>query len=229
MSENQLDYTSPVSFSLKQRAILALAPPIAAAVLKSIYSSCKVEISGEDHWNDLKSSGHFLIGFWHEVLAIVASLHKGSGYHTLTSLSFDGELAARMVNSFGLKALRGSSSRGGLKALAQLTLATESIRGVGLTLDGPKGPRRTAKRGLAYLAARTQLPMITVAATATPAWRAKSWDRLAIPRPFSTIRIAYGAPIPPPRSLDADDVEAGRRQLEESLNALHAELDDSID
>ncbi len=225
MTDPALEFKSPVRFRFGQRVTLAVAPPITALALKAIYRTCRVENFDEHWWHEYHPSRQFLGGFWHESLAMVLCRFRGTGYATLTSYSFDGELAARVVKQFGSPSLRGSSSRGGLKALAQLTLATQTSRGLGFTLDGPRGPRRVAKPGLAFLSARTQLPVLTVAAHATPAWRLNSWDRLQIPKPFCTVRFAFGDPIPPPPSTERGDVEAMRVRIESKLNALHARLE----
>lgn len=223
MTERRLEYDSPVSFSAKQKLILATAPFAAATVLKLIYGSARKENLDAERFERAEAGGHFLTGLWHETLALVACRFRGTGYHTLTSYSFDGELATRAVNQFGLHAVRGSSSRGGVKALAQLALATESVRMVGLTLDGPRGPRRIAKPGMAYLAVRTQLPVIVVAACAHPSWRLNSWDQFQIPKPFGRIRFAFSELMTPPETTN--EVEPFRVQMESTLNDLHEKIE----
>jgi hypothetical protein len=225
LTDERLDYGSPIAFSLKQRLILATVPRTAASAARLLYATSQIRETGAEHWVAIASSGHFLAGIWHETLGLMACRFRGTGFHTLTSSSFDGELAARAAKHFGIRALRGSSSKGGVKALSQLALATESVQVVGLTLDGPRGPRRVAKPGLAYLSAWTQLPVIVVAGVAEPAWRMRSWDRLQIPKPFCGIRFAYSEPIAPPGSTDSGEVEAMRVRMESALNALHGEIE----
>src|SRR5690606_15894263 len=98
-----------------------------------------------------------------------------------------GELAARIVTHFDLRAVRGSSSRGGADALNQLQQAMALGAGVGFTLDGPRGPRRKAKLGAAIIAARTGAIIVPNAFAVSRAWRLRSWDRLPIPKPFSRV------------------------------------------
>ncbi|MCL4217465.1 MAG: DUF374 domain-containing protein [Candidatus Hydrogenedentes bacterium] len=179
------------------------------------------------YWNEANASGQcVLLAFWHEVLGVAAFTYRDTGFHTLTSYSFDGELAARIVNHFGLHALRGSSSRGGLRALVELQKAIKHVPAIGLTLDGPKGPPREAKPGVGILAARTKAPIIPVAFAATPCWRMRSWDRLIVPKPFGRIICAYGPPIfPDPDDDSPAAIELLRSQTESTLCTLHEELD----
>jgi lysophospholipid acyltransferase (LPLAT)-like uncharacterized protein len=156
------------------------------------------------------------IALWH---------FRGAGYHTLTSYSFDGELASRVCEWSGLHAVRGSSSRGGSKALRLLQAAVKLGITIGLTLDGPKGPRREAKPGIALVAAKNGVPVVPVSMSAATAWRLRSWDRMCIPKPFSTIRVVYGEPILPPETLSSETLEQFRREIEHALNRLHTELD----
>lgn len=229
MTEPGLIYTSPTTFTRKERAILALAPPIAAAVLKTIYATCTVEVRGQEHYDHLfASKTHFLLGVLHETIPLIASHYRNTNFHGLTSFSFDGELASRFLNQFGIKAVRGSSSRGGMKALVQLAKATESVPLVGITVDGPKGPRRIAKPGIAIVSAKKDLPILPCAFVARSAWRINSWDRMAIPKPFTRIVCAFAPPLDPPTNLTGPAIEEKRVELEESMATLHREIEDDL-
>ena len=153
---------------------------------------------------------------------------RGTGCHTLISYSFDGELAARVVTLLGLRALRGSSKRGGRIALNQLELALQRGITIGITLDGPRGPRRVSKPGVAVVASRTNVPIIPVALAAERSWRLRSWDRLVIPKPFSRMHCVFGEPIAPPKDNSKDEVERVRLLVEQELNALHAALEKEL-
>jgi lysophospholipid acyltransferase (LPLAT)-like uncharacterized protein len=229
VSTEKLDYTSPRAFSTKQRFLLATVPPLAAGILKTVDSTCRHVVRGEEHWDTVSGSGApFLAGFWHENLSLFLSVQRDTGFHTLTSYSFDGEMAARAVTQFGMKALRGSSSQGGMKALAQMAVAIRQVQMVGFTVDGPKGPRRRAKPGLAILAAKTQHPILPMAATATRCYRMGSWDRLVLPFFFSVVAIGYGAPIPPPLDKTKKSILATTEALETSMNTLQSELEEEF-
>lgn len=229
MNPSGLTYTSPNTFTAKQRLALRLVPPLAALSLKALCMTCSVEIRGGRLWNEAIERGDgVLLAIWHEVMGCAAYCFRNSGAHTLTSYSFDGEMAARVIGRFGLRAVRGSSSRGGLKALSQLKKATGVAQIVGLTLDGPHGPRRVAKPGIAVLAATTQQAIYPWACAVNRAWRLNSWDRFAIPKPFARMVCAFGPPIPPPPRMAADLVEATRLQVEEGLEALYREIETDL-
>lgn len=226
MNEPHFVYDSPLSFSFNQRLALAIVPPVAARALKILYATCTVEVQGIEHWDRLFDDGrHFLLAFWHESMGLAACYFRNTGFHTLTSYSYDGEMAARVVNRFGMKALRGSSSRGGMRALQQLEAAARHFEGVGYTLDGPRGPRRVAKPGMPMISATTQFPIVPFAATLSRAWRLNSWDRFPVPKPFSKAIFAFGPQIPPPSSSSRDDIQGTRLRLDEELNALHARIE----
>ena len=222
MRHPELDYSNPQSFSTKQRIMLVLIPAVIAVVFRIIMVTCRVRVIGKENLTRvLEAHGCATVGCWHEGLAIVLWCFRGSGYHTLASYSYDGELAARVSEWFGMHALRGSSSRGGFQALSNLRKAVKLGVTAGFTLDGPKGPRRVAKPGIALLAAQSGLPVVPIALEATPCWRLKSWDRMCIPKPFSTVRLVYGTPIASPSKVRAAELERFRLEIEESLNGLH--------
>ena len=222
-------YTSPYVFSIRQRLNLCLLPLGAALGLKALIGACRIDVRGIDHWNQvLEAHGRVIVAIWHESMGLAAAHYRNTGFHTLTSYSFDGEFAARVVKRFGLLALRGSSSRGGSDALDNMAEALHHVQAVGFTLDGPRGPRRVAKPGIAILAARTATPIIPHAFAVHPAWRLHSWDRFPIPKPFARIISAYGPAIPPPESNSPDAAEVTRRCVEETLNRLHDEIESEL-
>jgi len=221
-----INYESPNRFSARQRAVLTLTPLPVASVFRGILATCRTEVRGQDAFDALlRERGHVLVAFWHETLALAAWHFRGTGYHTLTSYSFDGELAARFVAQFGLHAVRGSSSRGGREALIDMAKAARLTPAVGFTLDGPKGPRREAKPGIALLAIRSGCPVIPLAVAPTRAWRLNSWDRLAIPKPGARIVWRYGPVTDPEDYAGAGRTSRILEAVESSLNALHTELE----
>ncbi len=182
-----------------------------------------MNVGGEHHFRDaIARDGSAIFAVWHENLTLAIAKFRGSGYHTLTSYSFDGQLAAELGDQVGLHALRGSSSRGGHEALLQLKKAVELKITVGITVDGPRGPRRVAKPGVAVLSVFTGLPVMPIAFTATRAWHLKSWDRTILPKPFAQICVEFGPPLPPPEN---GDVELHRQAIETALNTLQTNLE----
>ncbi len=140
----------------------------------------------------------------------------------MVSQSADGELIARVCHHLGLGTVRGSPKRGGAQALLELMRDSEKSHWA-ITPDGPHGPRRQLKSGIVLLASRTGLPIVPLGVGFTHAWRAHSWDRFALPRPFSTVVGFLGEALIVPPDLDSDGIEDHRRRVEQALlAATHA-------
>ncbi len=227
----ELNYATPHQFTRKQRIQLAILPPIAVNLLKAILKTCRHEVRDQHHFDDaIARHGRLIVAVWHESISYALYLHRGSNFHGASSFSFDGELAARLTRGFQVECLRGSTSRGGVKLLRELEKALGLVECVGLTMDGPRGPRRRAHPGLAILSAKTGVPVIPLAFAVSRSWRLRTWDRMAIPKPFGRVIIGYGAPILPAERVEKGLIEAKRQEIQDGLNALHqayeAELGD---
>lgn len=211
--------------TLGRRILATAGPPLAVLSLKTILATCRLEVRRGDYFEETRRSGKVIVACWHETLGTALWYYRHQQYVTLASQSFDGELAARVAASLGFHVVRGSSSRGGFRALMELQRALERSAGLGFTVDGPKGPPRVAKVGIAVLAARMGLPIVPNAFSVRPAWRFRSWDHHALPKPFGRVICAYGEPVPPPGDLSRPSLEATRLEVERRLNALQDALD----
>lgn len=226
MTEQHPPAASTRSFTFGQRVQLAVLPWTLAKSFGLLFRSCSVEIRGGDVYEaTLEKHKRCLVAIWHESMILACCHNRGRGYVGLASLSFDGELGARVLHRWHIHTARGSSSRGGSEALAALVEAANTVPVTGFTLDGPRGPRRIAKPGISILAARTQLPIIPNAFVPEHAWHLHSWDRLPIQKPFTRVVCAYAPPIPPPPDESPEEVEKTRLAVEQSLNALHEQLE----
>lgn len=132
---------------------------------------------------------------WHDALLPVMWHHRNRGIAAVVSEARDGQYLAAFAASLGYGLIRGSSTRGGRRALRAAIRALQQGTPVGITPDGPRGPRRIAKPGAVTAAARTGAVVLPVHAEARPAWRARSWDRFLVPAPFAKVRVAYGEPF----------------------------------
>ena len=223
-----INYESPNTFTGAQRFVFRTIGPLLAAAIKTISITCRHTRLGRELWeNTLKQHGRAIVAVWHESTTLGTCYYRGSGIHTLASYSFDAELGVRAVNRFGICSVRGSSSNGGSAALHDLALVLASKRSVILTSDGPRGPRRIAKPGVAILAARTGVPIIPHAFAVSAAWRLHSWDRLAIAKPFTRVISMYGPPIPPPANTNPATIEQTRLLVEIGLNQAYRQIEDN--
>ncbi|MBK1830379.1 lysophospholipid acyltransferase family protein [Verrucomicrobiaceae bacterium R5-34] len=159
--------------------------------------------------------------FWHNCL-IAAPLNKtkfsGSApASALASASKDGAVIESVVSSFGVKTVRGSSSRRGVAALIALKKALKAGEQLFVTPDGPRGPRYHLQPGIVKLAQSSGAPVLPVRFTHSSSWRVKSWDRFHIPKPFSRITIHLEKSIQVPARMDGEVFEQCRKGIETAL------------
>jgi lysophospholipid acyltransferase (LPLAT)-like uncharacterized protein len=164
-----------------------------------------------------------ILALWHGRIIGSTLYHTDSRCVTMASQSKDGGLAAGAVDGLGLKATRGSPSRGGREAISAMAAALKAgAPYLALTVDGPKGPWRRVKPGVVVLARRLNLPVVPISFSCRRHHMLRSWDHGVIPKSFARVLVGYGEPWIPDRSKDgpspADRIAA-------SLDALTAELD----
>src|SRR5262249_32481427 len=137
----------------------------------------------------------------------------------ITSQNFDGEWIARIIKRFGYGTARGSTSRGGARALVQLRRDLAEGRPVAFTIDGPRGPARAPQAGAVWLAGATGAPILPFHIESARSWAASSWDHTQIPKPFSRVAVVIGEPMHVNGTED-DAVERARTELERALGVL---------
>ncbi len=137
---------------------------------------------------------NFIFSLWHGQLLPLLWHHRDEGVVLLISEHRDGELIARAAESLGYALVRGSTTRGGGRALIAIIRELQAGREVAITPDGPKGPAGKYAPGALIAAHRSGAVILPIAAVADRAWRLKSWDRFMIPKPFARVTVAYGNP-----------------------------------
>ena len=138
----------------------------------------------------------------------------------VVSASRDGQYIADLIKCFGLRSARGSSSKGGAQAQLEASRALKAGNHVSFTPDGPRGPRYHMSKGPIHLASMHHTSVVPVTVNASRYWECKSWDRFQIPKPFSTLTVVIGTPIPVPADLDAEGLEKYRKMAEDALNEI---------
>lgn len=157
--------------------------------------------------------------FWHEYILFPLYLRGHCHLTMLVSRHRDADLLTEVARIMGFRFIRGSSRRGGDQALRAL-LEVGKSQHLTITPDGPRGPRRQMAPGAVFLASRLQIPIVLMGFGYHRPWRLKSWDRFAIPRPFSRARAITSRAINIPPDLDRDGMEFYRQTLEKELNEL---------
>ena len=192
---------------------------LGTGLVAALFSTTRVERRGTEHFERFRRQGTPIIFvFWHGQLLPLVHVHRNEGIVVLVSEHADGEYIARVIERNGFGAVRGSSTRGGVKGLRALVRAARSGHDLALTPDGPRGPTGDFKAGALLVAQLTGLPVVPLAVAASRGWRFKSWDGFLVPQPFSTVRVEYLPPRHVPRN-------ASRSELATLAGRIGAELD----
>jgi lysophospholipid acyltransferase (LPLAT)-like uncharacterized protein len=174
----------------------------------------------------LSAYGTVVYASWHQrFFPGIAFFATRKPIAIMISQSRDGEMIARVVDILGWRSVRGSSSRGGMRALKEMRVLTRRGYRIGHIVDGPQGPFGVVKPGLLTIAQFAGAPVVPVITSAQRCWVFNSWDRFMVPKPFSNVLIRFGPPIPVPRRMTANAFEALRQDMEERIKELYAETD----
>jgi lysophospholipid acyltransferase (LPLAT)-like uncharacterized protein len=203
-----------------KRTQLAVITTVGVPVIAALGSSLNWKVEGLEHLHFEGNGRRPIMAFWHGRVLTATYFFRERGIVVMISENFDGEWIARIIERFGFHTSRGSTSRGGPRALLQLKRAMDQGRPSGFAVDGPRGPARKVQPGAVWLAKLTGNPVVPFHMEASSYWSLKSWDRTQIPRPFSTVALAVGTPVDVPENADEVVLEAKRVELEQSLFAL---------
>jgi lysophospholipid acyltransferase (LPLAT)-like uncharacterized protein len=168
--------------------------------------------------------GRYLYAFWHENILVPAYHYGRRDVGVLISRHADGELIAQACRHLGFRLVRGSPKRGWVEAVRQMLHLGRSIH-LAITPDGPRGPRRHVQPGVIYLASRSGLPVVAFGVAYSRAWRMRSWDRFAVPWPYSAAVCVTAAPVHVPADLDDEAFEHYRLLVEQALNEAGVEAE----
>lgn len=200
------------------------APQLAGKLYKAYTLLIRDSFHGWDRVESARARGPVILCHWHgDDLALI----KPFGPKQLTmmvSRSRDGELLARILGEFGYRVVRGSTNRGGVGALKEMAGLVRSGADVGLTVDGPTGPRARVKMGVIALAKLTGAPIFPAGVAASRKWLfAETWHQTYLPKPGSRVQILFDRPLWVDRSATKAEMEAKRLELEEELFRVHEE------
>jgi lysophospholipid acyltransferase (LPLAT)-like uncharacterized protein len=161
-----------------------------------------------------------ILAFWHGRIVTATYRFRNRGIVVMTSQNRDGEYIARVIQRFGYGVARGSSTRGSHGATTEILRALENGRVVGLTMDGPRGPRYIAKKGAAFIARKSGSPVLPFNISVEKKWVMRSWDHFQIPKPFSRAVVLIGKPIYVDKGSTAQEMQSFEAQIQQSLDEL---------
>lgn len=209
---------------LRDPRLIRLAAVIVALAIRVWMATVRVRLvnrDAADHPADADRA-RYIYTCWHE--ALLAPVKFRARVRVLISKHADGELIAQACGHLGYGVVRGSSSRGGGEALVELWDCSRKSHLL-FTPDGPRGPRRRVQPGVIALAARSGLPILPVGVGFRHAWRARSWDRFALPRPFTTCICVSGEAVRVAPTVGREGLEYYRNLVEERMHAATEEAE----
>jgi lysophospholipid acyltransferase (LPLAT)-like uncharacterized protein len=210
---------------IRNRHLVRAAGRLGAALAKSLVRSLSLRYRplGPDLGDGrLRLADRFIYAIWHENLLLPAARFGGPDLAVLISAHADGQILGGLIAAMGMDMVKGSSTRGGVEAVRKLLLAETRWRNLAVTPDGPRGPRRFVQSGIVYVASRTGMKIVPVGVGYQRPWRMKSWDRFAVPKPFSRARCLTGEPVAVPPDLRAAGLEEYRLRVQAEMDRLNA-------
>ena len=206
---------------MKRERLLAL---VGSTILKALFLTIRLRLDDRCGISRNAFPEPCLLCFWHNrILGITYAFHRHypkklrGGVTVLTSPSKDGEILSEFVGAFGMRSVRGSSSRRGSRALLELVRLIRARKDIAITPDGPRGPRYKLGPGVILLAQATGATIVPAHASFSRCFRMKTWDGFIIPLPFSTISVTMGERIKIPNGLGDEEFERARKSLEDQL------------
>lgn len=207
---------------LKSDAVRNAACWLGAQYVRLVWITGRWTIEGDALPRQMWAEGKpFILAFWHgHLLMMPKCWDLSKPMHMLISQHRDGQIIARVIGHFGLGTAAGSSTRGGSAALRQMLKALKAGEYVGITPDGPRGPRMRATAGIVNIARMSGAPILPCAYSTRRRKQLGSWDRFQVALPFSSGVILWGEPITVAKDSDEAALEAARLQVEQAMNDL---------
>jgi lysophospholipid acyltransferase (LPLAT)-like uncharacterized protein len=192
-------------------------------LVAALGATLRWKTEGLEHFEATFANGHQpIMAFWHGRILPATYYFRRRGIVVITSENFDGEWIAGIIERFGYGTARGSTSRGGMRALIQLKRELAQGHPAGFTVDGPRGPARVAQMGAVWLSKATRHPVLPFHLEADRYWTLRSWDRTQIPTPFATVALVVGEPFTVASDATDAALDEARVMLEKRLLSLES-------
>lgn len=207
---------APVSLDWRTRAAIALG----GALMRVLGRTWRVRVHGRE-WLNARTHGQHPVVYtlWHgQMLPLLWAHNVRTG--VIISEHRDGEIIARIVALFGNFGVRGSSSRGGTRALLESVKVVKQGTDMAFTPDGPRGPRHSFAPGALMLANRANVPIVTITGHVDRKWTLRSWDAFEIPKPFARITVLFGEP----RRVEDEHIRDAAERTEEFARYMMDDL-----
>ncbi len=218
---------NPRPFTLWQRFQIWLASWVGFLAVLLIGSTLRWQVEGWENWETARKAGKGLIyTFWHSEIFAATWFWRKRGIVVMSGQNFDAEYVARIILRHGYGTARGSSSRGALRALAEMAKSIRAGHDTAFTIDGPRGPRHVAKGGAVLLARTTGAAVLCfhIAVAKAYVFR-RSWDQTQIPYPFSRAAIFIAPPIFVAKGAGSEEQDRKLQEVQATLDQLRGRGD----
>ena len=222
------DAAADRKFTLRQRFLLTLISWAAWLAIRTIGPTLRFAVSFEDGAPDNLESRPIIATFWHRCVFPATFFWRNCDFRVMTSRSFDGEYIARIIEKFGFVPVRGSSSRGGARALLEMKREIEEGWSVVFTIDGPRGPIYVAKPGPVWLSRSTGVPIVPFFIALENPWVLNTWDRFMIPKPFSCALMRVSRNITVPADVNDADMDGFHKEFQNALDRAREFADANV-
>jgi lysophospholipid acyltransferase (LPLAT)-like uncharacterized protein len=198
------------------------------AIARAIGMTLRVRFENPERLIEATAKGGAILVSWHGRTLIPASTFRGRGYWALISLSRDGEIQNHIFRRFGYQTIRGSTGRGGVRAVLQLARKIREGGVLAFTPDGPRGPTHKVQQGTIFLAQKSGCPILPLGISARPRKLLGTWDSYMIPMPFGRGAFVFGEPIVAPPDMTEEQTAEFTERVEIAINRCEKRSDEML-
>jgi lysophospholipid acyltransferase (LPLAT)-like uncharacterized protein len=214
------------NYRTRDKLVIRAADALFYSMIGAICSTLRWEVQGSENLDSVFSRGcQPIFTSWHLCMLSATWFWRDRGIVVMSSVSRDAEYTGRVIKRFGYGTVRGSATRGGGRALAEMAKCLENGLPVGFTIDGPRGPAQVAKPGAVTLARHTGQAILPFHIAVSSYIEFPSWDRMQIPLPFARAATFIGKPIYVPRDATSEEVSAKHAAVQSALDSLILETE----
>lgn len=215
------EFTDLSAYRARDRWMIRAADILFYLLIRLICSTLRWEVRGREHLEAILSEGHRpIFTFWHVCILSATWFWRDRGIVVMSSISRDAEYTGRVIKRFGYGTARGSATRGGGRALAEMAECSDNGFETAFTIDGPRGPAYVAKPGAVTLARHTGQAILPFHIGVSKYIELPTWDRLQIPLPFTRAIALIAEPIYVPRDAGGDEVMEKQAAVQSALDSL---------
>ena len=198
---------------------------IAFAYIKFIYATSRWEFKNKEIFQKyIDKKQPFIVSFWHgNLLMLACALQWKIPVYMLISNHRDGKIISKIIGYFGIQTIAGSTNKKGFEAVRQILQVIKQGSVIGITPDGPRGPREEISDGVLQIARLAQVDIIPLAYSCKPMKILRTWDHFRVARPFCKGGFVVGTPITP-----SEDLEVLRISLKKAMDEVVKEADEFL-